>query len=197
MPLSPRTCALALALGLAIATSCASPPQSVARQAVQPTLPTRTARLAPSVSSPRDIRLLVPSPCQKALTPQELGQRRYELSGRPSVVAAQAPSCTWNGTAPNKSLDVTVWTTRDYLEDAYRQPIYRYFRPVEIEGLPAAEQQTESGPSLCDVTVGVGERQALDVMIDIEDVEAGRPAVDPCGEARAVVALVVAKLPPA
>lgn len=152
---------------------------------------------APLIDRPRDIANRSSAPCERLLTPTQLGQLGYPVVGQPSLIIDRAPSCTWTVDEPARSFSATVWIGEDYFVDTYRNRVLPIFRPTTLVGLPAVEQQSFSGPQICTTTVGIADGQSLDVQTDIGEFRSdGSPATDPCAEGRRVVEAIVSTLPP-
>lgn len=187
---------VSIALAAVILVACSKSPHP------SPPAPQSTSAIgerygAPLIAAPRDLRSRANAPCSELLTPGQLASLGYGPDGVFRRVLDQAPSCSWRGTGPDRTIDATVWTVRDYFIDTYRTRIFSTFRPTVIAGLPAVEQQSPSGKTLCTTTVGAAESQTLDVTSSVDDVgPGGQPVIDPCSEGRRVIEAIIFGLPP-
>lgn len=135
-------------------------------------------------------------PCSSLLTPSQLRSLGYLDPGVKQVLLGSVPSCLWKSSKPSRRLRVAVWTTRNYFIDVYRSRLLPVFRPTEVAGLPAVEQQNDVDSSNCATAVGVAEVQTLDVTIDVEKLANGALSAQPCLEGRRAIEAVVSTLPP-
>ncbi|MGQ0774321.1 MAG: DUF3558 domain-containing protein [Pseudonocardiales bacterium] len=150
-------------------------------------------QLSPPVQNPRDIRVYGERPCD-VFTTEQLAGFGFDL---PPNSTRALPSghrvCVWIDSGHNGRLFVATYPDWDVLERTYLAgaglPV---FEPIEIAGLPAVVYQDAIGLPGCDVTVGLAERQGLDVgFTDLRE-----PPDDPCGAARAAAEVAVGNLPP-
>lgn len=169
----------------AACTGPASPPPSA-------TPPTTRTDEPPEVVRPLDVAGVAGAPCERLLTAGEL--RNFEISspGRPRTYFG-VHECSWVS-AGDERLRIGVVTTRDLLSDTYRSTHTPVFEPTSIEGYPSVRQRTSLRYNACDVTTGLGGRQALET--DWTGAAPASPAVDPCVPAEKAIALVIRKLPP-
>ena len=150
-------------------------------------------QLSPSVQNPRDIRAYVDRPCE-VFTTEQLAGFGFDLpSDRTTILPSGAKTCKWIDSGRNGELSVAIYSNLDLLERTYLNgTTLPVFEPLEIAGLPAAAHQSAAGMPRCYVTVGLAERQGLDVIFtDLRE-----PYEDPCGAARAAAEVAVGNLPP-
>lgn len=191
MPGVPRAVA-ALAVTAALAGCAGPPPRPVA-----PLRPATVERYgAPTIDRPRDLRSRALDPCGTLLSPAQLSTLGYRVRKSRDVVGL-ATACDWDGTAPGRATEAAVSVDHDLFVSTYRVKLLPIFRPVTIAGLPAVEEQSPSAPSSCTTTVGVAERQALEVTVYVTDIRRdGSTPIEPCAEGRRVVEAIVSTLPP-
>ncbi|MGH3770677.1 MAG: DUF3558 domain-containing protein [Pseudonocardiaceae bacterium] len=149
-------------------------------------------QLSPLVEHPRDIRAYGDKPCDLFTTAQ-LKTLGFDL---PPHSTDTLPSghkvCVWIDSGRNGELAATTYSDWDILERTYaNRAALPVFDPLQIAGMPAVVHQPGAVPT-CDVTVGLAQRQGLNV--SFTDLRA--PYEDPCGAARAVAEVAVGNLPP-
>lgn len=171
-----------------LSTACSgqSPPAAHA-----PAL-TTSADSPPQVERPLDATATADAPCERLLSPVELHQFGISAAGRPRTYGT-VDECAWTSTSDDR-LRIGVVTTRDLLADTYRSVHSPVFEPTTVEGYPAVRQRTSPSYNTCDVTLGLGGKQALET-----DWTGSAPvsrSVDPCARAEQAMALVIRKLPP-
>lgn len=178
----------ALVGGCAPAEGGSGPPSSGAGVTSQ-----QPRQLSPLVQNPRDIRAYGERPCD-VFTTEELAGFGFDL---PPDSTTTLPSghkiCAWTDSGYNGRLFAATYPDWDVLERTYlNRGSLAVFEPIEIAGLPAVVYQTGAGTPGCDVTVGLAQRQGLDVSFtDLRE-----PPDDPCGAARAAAEVAVGNLPP-
>lgn len=184
-----------LAVGVLV-TGCselrpvASPPSS-------PVSPALERYGAPPIRTPRNLTARAGSPCQIFDASKSPSLQQYERPGEERSVIGRAQGCTWSAIRPRRTVSISVWVGEDLLVDTYRAHLLPIFRPIEVDGLPAVEELSTPGSSICTTTVGVADGQSIDVMTSVDDMKGGQPVIDPCAEGRRVAEAVVATLPPA
>lgn len=150
-------------------------------------------QLSPTVQNPRDIRAYGDRPCD-VFTTEQLRMFGFDLPpDRTYTLPSGAQNCVWTDSGHNGELVVGTYPDWDVLERTYAAVAdSAVFEPIEIAGLPAVVYQAAIGLPGCDVTVGLAERQGLDVTFtDLRE-----PLDDPCGAARAAAEVAVSNLPP-
>ncbi|MEJ2869527.1 DUF3558 domain-containing protein [Actinomycetospora sp. OC33-EN08] len=147
---------------------------------------------APIVPSPADVSGLATSPCTSTLSASELRSMNFLAPGRQRSNLG-AVACAWTSTTDDR-LTVTVDIGRDLLVDSYRARPTPIFESVAVGNFPAVRQRTSFDVNTCTVTVGVSDRQALEV--DWTGHKPPSATEDPCAKAEEAIALVVRKLPP-
>ncbi|MGH3931068.1 MAG: DUF3558 domain-containing protein [Pseudonocardiaceae bacterium] len=149
-------------------------------------------QLSPTVENPRDVREYGDRPCAMFTTEQLTGFGFDIPPSRALTLPSGNQVCVWIDSRHHGELAVTTYPDWDILERTYLNnagsPL---FEPLRIAGLPAVVQQAGSLPT-CNVTVGLAERQGLDV----EFSDLTEPYEDPCGAARAAAEVAVGNLPP-
>lgn len=150
-------------------------------------------QLSPPVQNPRDIRSYGDRPCD-VFTAAQLRGFGFDLPpNRTTTLPSGHKTCKWIDSGHNGELSVGVYPDWDVLERTYaNRSSLPVFKPVEIAELPALVHQPAAGMPGCDVTVGLAERQGIDVTFtDLRE-----PYEDPCGAARAAAEVAVGNLPP-
>ncbi len=101
-------------------------------------------------------------------------------------------TCAWIDSGHSGELVVATYPDWDVLERAYaNRATLPVFEPLQTGGVPAVLYKFGAVPQ-CRVTVGLAERQGLDVTFtDLRE-----PYEDPCGAARAAAEVAVSNLPP-
>ncbi len=149
-------------------------------------------QLSPRVQDPRDIRAYGDRPCEVFNTQQLTGFGFDLPPDRTFALPSGHQVCVWIDSRRNGELAVTTYPDWDVLERTYaNRGALPIFEPFQIAGLPAVVHQP-GAVATCDVTVGLAERQGLDV--DFSDLR--QPYEDPCGAARAAAEVAVGNLPP-
>lgn len=149
-------------------------------------------QLSPSVDNPRDIRAYGDRPCDVFTTEQLTGFGFDLPPDRTYTLPSGAQNCVWIDSGHNGELVIGTYPDWDVLERTYaNRGSLPAFEPLEIGGLPAVVYQAGAVPT-CDVTVGLAERQGLDVTFT----DLRQPYEDPCGAARAAAEVAVGNLPP-
>ncbi|MGH3788848.1 MAG: DUF3558 domain-containing protein [Pseudonocardiaceae bacterium] len=149
-------------------------------------------QLSPPVESPRDIRAYGDRPCDLFTTAQ-LKAFGFDLPPRSTdTLPSGNKVCVWVDSGRNGELAATTYPDWDILERTYANRVaLPVFQPFQIAELPALAHQPGAVPT-CDVTVGLAERQGL----EIEFTDLSQPHEDPCGAARAAAEVAVGNLPP-
>lgn len=148
-------------------------------------------QLSPPVQNPRDIRAYGDRPCE-VFTVKQLKEFGFDLPpDRTFTLPSGHQVCKWTDSGHNGELGVTTYPDWDILERNYaNRAAEAVFDPLEIAGSPAVVHQP--GPvATCYVTVGLAERQGLDV--EFSDLR--EPYEDPCGAARMAAEVAVGNLP--
>jgi hypothetical protein len=178
------------ALGLAtvvLATACSGTPAPATPS------PTVSASAGPSaIAHPLDAADAAAAPCDRLLTTGELRTLNISEAGR-SRSYLGVEECSWTSDSDDR-LRIGVVTTRDLLADTYRSVRTPIFEPTVVGGYPAVRQRTSLRYNTCNVTAGLGGRQALET--DWTGSAPASPSVDPCRPAEEAIALVIRKLPP-
>lgn len=150
-------------------------------------------QLSPPVEKPLDVRAYGDRPCE-VFTSEQLTGFGFDLpSNSTHTLPSGNKTCVWIDSGYNGRLAVTTYPDWDILERTYvNDAVLPVFEPLQIAGLPAVAHQSAVGMPGCSVTVGLAERQGLDV--DFTDLR--EPLEDPCGAARAAAEVAVGNLPP-
>jgi len=149
-------------------------------------------QLSPRVDHPRDIRAYGDRPCE-VFSVEQLTEFGFDLPpNRTQRLPSGHQVCVWVDSDNLGELAVTTYPNWDILERIYANlrsdPV---FEPLMIAGLPAVVHQPGPVPT-CYVTVGLAQRQGLDV--EFSDTQ--EPYEDPCGAARMAAEVAVGNLPP-
>ena len=161
-------------------------------------LPLRARRLRvptpnlPSRASPRR-RGRRGSPMRSASGDRRVAGVQHLPRGATVGPTSASVNVLWTSDSDDR-LRIGVVTTRDFLADTYRSARTPIFEPTVIGGYPAVRQRTSLRYNTCNVTTGLGHRQALET--DWTGSGPVSPSVDPCGPAEEAIALVIKKLPP-
>jgi hypothetical protein len=145
----------------------------------------------PAVARPLDAAGSAAAPCDRLLTTDELRTLSISTAGRPRTYSGVS-ECSWTSGTDDR-LRIGVVTTRDLLADTYRSTHAQIFEPTVVGGYPAVRQRTSLRYNTCNVTTGLGGRQALET--DWTGSAPPSPSVDPCQRAEEAIALVIGKLP--
>lgn len=150
-------------------------------------------RLSPPVEKPRDVRAYGDQPCEVFTSEQLMGFGFDRPPDSTDTLPSGNKTCVWIDSGDNGRLAVVTYPGWDILERTYvNDATLPVFEPLQIAGLPAVAHQSAVGMPGCHVTVGLAERQGLDVIFtDLRE-----PLEDPCGAARAVAEVAVGNLPP-
>ncbi len=153
---------------------------------------TERRQLSPLVDNPRDIRAYGNEPCD-VLTTAQLKTFGFDLPPRGTETLPSGNKvCVWIDSGRNGELAATTYSDWDILERTYaNRAAFQPFQPFQLAGLPAVVHQP-GAVATCDVTVGLAERQGL----EIEFTDLRQPYEDPCGAARAAAEVAVGNLPP-
>lgn len=91
-------------------------------------------------------------------------------------------------------MDITLYPGRDLLAEFYADESAEYpiFREVSIAGYPVAIRQRFVGSGNCNLAVGLGLGQSLEVSYG----DRTTPRSDVCGAATAAIEAVLMNLPP-
>ncbi|MGH3940353.1 MAG: DUF3558 domain-containing protein [Pseudonocardiaceae bacterium] len=149
-------------------------------------------QLSPVVEKPRDVRAYGDRPCE-VFTSEQLRGFGFDLPpDRTDTLPSGHRTCDWIDSNRNGELSVTTYPDWDILERTYlNDATLPVFEPLWIAGLPAVAHQSAPGMPTCYVTVGLAQRQGLDVIFtDLRE-----PPDDPCGAARAAAEVAVGNLP--
>lgn len=149
-------------------------------------------QLSPRVDNPRDIRAYGNRPCE-LFTIEQLTGFGFDLPpNRTQTLPSGNQVCVWVDSDNLGELAVTTYPDWDILERTYaNRSSEAVFEPLMISGLPAVVHQPGPVPT-CYVTVGLAQRQGLDV--EFSDTQ--EPYEDPCGAARTGAEVAVGNLPP-
>jgi hypothetical protein len=150
-------------------------------------------QLSPRVERPRDVRAYGDRPCEM-LTIKQLKGFGFDLpSDRTFALPSGQKVCVWIDSGRNGELAVDTYPDWDVLERTYaNRATLPVFEPLQIAGLPAVAHQSGIGIPTCYVTVGLAERQGIDVTFT----DLRKPYEDPCEAARAAAEVAVGNLPP-
>ncbi len=150
-------------------------------------------QLSPPVQNPRDISAFGDRPCAILTTEQLTGFGFDRPPDSTDTLPSGHKTCVWTDSGYNGRLSVTTYPDWDILERTYLNGVtLPVFEPLQIAGLPAVAHQSAAGMPGCYVTVGLAERQGLDVTFtDLRE-----PPDDPCGAARMAAEVAVGNLPP-
>lgn len=154
---------------------------------------TAQRQLSPPVEHPRDVRAYGDRPCE-ALTIKQLKAFGFDLPpDRTFTLPSGQKVCVWIDSGRNGELAIDTYPDWDVLERTYANRVtLPVFEPLQIAGLPAVTHQSGVGVPTCYVTVGLAERQGIDVTFT----DLRRPHENPCGAARAAAEAAVGNLPP-
>ena len=149
-------------------------------------------QLSPPVESPRDIRAYGDRPCD-VFTTEQLTAFGFDLPpNRTFTLPSGNKTCVWTDSGSHGELSVTTYPDWDILERNYaNRSAESVFDPLPIAGMPAVVHQPGQ-VATCYVTVGLAERQGLDVSFS----DLTLPYEDPCGAARTAAEVAVGNLPP-
>ncbi|MGH3972898.1 MAG: DUF3558 domain-containing protein [Pseudonocardiaceae bacterium] len=149
-------------------------------------------QLSPLVDNPRDIRAYGDEPCD-VLTTEQLKTFGFDLPPRSTETLPSGNKvCVWIDSGRNGELAATTYPDWNILERTYaNRAALPVFQPFQLAGLPAVVHQP-GAVATCDVTVGLAERQGL----EIEFTDLRQPYEDPCGAARVAAEVAVGNLPP-
>ena len=190
----PTGALLACALATApLAAGCSHAENGVARPSSD--LGVRSEhppQLSPRVGNPRDIRVYGNRPCD-VFNLEQLTEFGFDLPpNRTQTLPSGHRVCVWVDSGYLGELAVTTYPDWDILERTYaNRASEAVFEPLVIAGLPAVVHQPGPVPT-CYVTVGLAQRQGLDV--EFSDLR--EPYEDPCGAARMGAEVAVGNLPP-
>lgn len=185
----PLVCALLLATSCSSLKPTSSPPSPSAVRAEQ-----RFG--APIIPTPRTLRDRVNDPCGTLLTRRQLEGLGFREPGQSRTSLGVFPECTWTDDETGHRLSIAVIVSRDLFVDSYRSRLLPVFRPTQVLGAPAVQQQTSENSTSCTTTVGVADAQSLDVVYDVASVGGSVAVPNACvGGARAA-AEVISTLPP-
>lgn len=149
-------------------------------------------QLSPPVENARDVRAYSDRPCEVFATEQLRGFGFDLPPDRTLILPSGHRVCVWTDSGHHGELAVTTYPDWEILERTYmNRAAESIFEPLQIAGLPAVVHQPGPVPT-CYVTVGLAERQGLDV----EFTDLREPYEDPCGAARAAAEVAVGNLPP-
>lgn len=189
---APLVCVLVTAAALAVGCSQAEGGPAAPSTGADVTSK-QPQHLSPPVQNPRDIRAYGDRPCDVFTTEQLTGFGFDLPPDRTTTLPSGDKTCKWIDSGHNGELSVTTYPDWDVLERTYAAgaglPV---FEPLQIAGLPAVAHQSAVGMTRCYVTVGLAERQGLDVIFT----DLSEPPEDPCGAARAAADVAVGNLPP-
>ena len=180
-----------MAFGLAtvvFSTACSGAPAPVTPSATTAVAPAEP----PAVERPLDAADVAAAPCDRLLTADELRTLNFSSAGRPRSYLGVS-ECSWTSDSDDR-LRIGVVTTRDLLADTYRSARTPIFEPTLVGGYPSVRQRTSPRYNTCNVTTGLGGRQALET--DWTGSAPASSSVDPCRPAEEAIALVIMKLPP-
>ncbi|MDQ4104376.1 MAG: DUF3558 domain-containing protein [Actinomycetota bacterium] len=154
--------------------------------------PKERQQLSPPVEHPRDIRAYGDRPCELFTTEQLKGFGFDLPPHRTNNLPSGHKTCAWIDSSRNGELVVSTYPDWDVLERTYaHQAALPVFEPLQIGGTPAVAYQV-GAMGTCELTVGLADRQGLDVRFtDLRE-----PYEDPCGAARAAAEVAVGNLPP-
>lgn len=172
-----------------VAVACAPPAEPVG-----PPLPDPRYG-APQPPAPRDVRPLASDPCGTILSPDQWRYLGFVPTGEPITLPTGERSCEWRGPSRLPYVNIGIAGNRDILVDTYRVRHFSRFQAIEVEGLPAAVEQTSTDSLSCNITVGTADGQGFLAIYDAALGENGE-RVDPCGEARRIAEQIVADLSP-
>jgi Protein of unknown function (DUF3558) len=146
----------------------------------------------PPVERPRDVQAYGNRPCD-VFTTAQLNRFGFDLPpDRTNISPSGHKTCAWIDSGHNGELVVGIYPDWDVLERTYaNKAALKFFEPMQIDGVPAVVYQF-GVKSHCEVTIGLAERQGLDVSFT----DLSTPYEDPCGAARAAAEVAVGNLPP-
>lgn len=184
----------ASAAAMALVAGCSSAQDGSAAPPAGPEIGTTEHRqLSPPVERPRDVRTYGAKPCD-VFTTEQLKSFGFNLPpDRTITLPSGHKECVWTDSGYNGRLVVGTYPDWDVLERTYaNRASLPVFEPLQIASMPAVVHQPGIGMPGCYVTVGLAERQGLDVSFtDLRE-----PIEDPCGAARAAAEVAVGNLPP-
>ena len=190
----PTSALLACVLATApLASGCSRAETGVARPSSNLDIRSEHApQLSPRVDNPRDIRAYGDRPCE-VFSVEQLTEFGFDLPpNRTQILPSGNQVCVWIDSDYLGELAVTTYPDWDILERIYaNRASEAIFEPLMIAGLPAVVHQPGPVPT-CYVTVGLAQRQGLDV--EFSDLR--QPYEDPCGAARMGAKVAVGNLPP-
>ncbi len=149
---------------------------------------------APHVANPLDTAKMQANPCG-SVTGAQLDQLNIGTTGKPDNVGG--PTCDWGSDSdPTKSgATISYLTSAAGLSTVYGQKgTYALFQPLPpINGYPAviAAQSDERSTGNCDVTVGVSDKLAMDVVLTVNS---GPQQADPCTPAEQLAADAISNI---
>jgi hypothetical protein len=188
-----RTAITMAVLGLALA-GCTAGAGSPIPSPTSTTTESVNLNGAPHVANPLDTVKMQANPCA-SVTSAQLDQLDIGTTGKQDNVGG--PACDWGSDSdPTKSgATISYLTSATGLSTVYGQKgTYALFQPLPpISGYPAvlAAQSDERSTGNCDVTVGVSDKLAMDVVLTVNS---GPQKADPCTPAEQLAADAISNI---